>query len=70
MKKLEERGARKKEIYLLYQEGLKGLESIQLFQNDMVNTAPWFIDALVERREDLMAHLKANAKHPDAQHSS
>lgn len=59
MKKLPERVARKKEIYLRYQEGLSGLENVQLFQNDMVATVPWFIDTLVERREDLMAHLKA-----------
>ena len=58
MKKLPERVARKKEIYLRYQEGLSGLEHIQIFQNDMEATAPWFIDTLVERREDLMAHLK------------
>jgi perosamine synthetase len=59
MKKLSERVARKKEIYLRYQEGLSGLEKIQLFQNDMVTTAPWFIDALVDQREPLIEFLKA-----------
>jgi|TARA_B110000091_G_scaffold211195_1_gene255381 perosamine synthetase len=58
MKKLPERVARKKEIYLRYQEGLIGLKHIQLFQNDMVNTAPWFIDVLANQREDLMSFLK------------
>jgi len=59
MKKLPERVARKKEIYLRYQEGLSGVEHVELFQNDMVTTAPWFIDVLVEQREDLMSFLKA-----------
>ena len=59
MKKLPERVARKKEIYLRYQEGLSGLEHIQLFENDMVTTAPWFIDVLANQREDLMFFLKA-----------
>ncbi len=58
MKKLPERVARKKEIYLRYQEGLSGVEHVELFQNDMVTTAPWFIDVLVEQREDLMSFLK------------
>lgn len=58
IKKLPERVARKKEIYLRYQEGLSGVEHVELFQNDMVATAPWFIDVLVEQREDLMSFLK------------
>ena len=58
MKKLPERVARKKEIYLRYQEGLNGLEHVELFKNDMSATAPWFIDVLVSRREDLMSFLK------------
>ena len=59
IKKLPERLARKKEIYLRFQEGLSVVKNVQLFYNDMVTTAPWFIDVLVERREDLMAYLKA-----------
>jgi perosamine synthetase len=59
MKKLPARVARKKEIYLRYQDGLKGLEHIQLFQNNIATTAPWFIDVLAEKREDLMSFLKA-----------
>ena len=58
MKKLPERVARKKEIYLRYHEGISGLEHIQLFQNDMVVTAPWFIDVLADQREDLMSFLR------------
>ena len=58
MKKIPGRVHRKKEIFLRYQDGLKGLNHIQLFQNNMVATTPWFIDSLVEHREDLMAYLK------------
>lgn len=58
MKKLPSRVDRKKEIFLRYQAGLDGLKQVQLFQNNMATTAPWFIDALVERREDLITHLK------------
>ncbi len=58
MKKLPGRIDRKKEIYLRYQAGLTGLKEVQLFQNDMITTAPWFIDVLVENRQALMVHLK------------
>jgi perosamine synthetase len=58
MKKLSGRVDRKKEIFLRYQAGLTGLEEVLLFQHNVDTTAPWFIDAIVERREDLMAYLK------------
>ena len=58
MKKLPGRVHRKKEIFLRYQDNLKGLNHMQLFKNNMVATTPWFIDSLVEHREDLMAYLK------------
>ena len=58
MKKLSGRIDRKKDIFLRYQAGLKGLKQVQLFRNDMVTTAPWFIDVLVENRQELMVHLK------------
>lgn len=58
MKKLPERVVRKKEIWRRYEEGLRGVRGIQLFAHDLERTAPWFIDALVERRAELMAHLK------------
>mgnify|MGYP001358795058 CR=1 FL=1 len=58
MKKLPERVARKKEIYLRYREALNGLGNIHIFQNNMDTTAPWFIDILADRREELMSFLK------------
>lgn len=59
MKKLPERIERKKEIWRKYSLGLGGVEGISLFEHDLSNTAPWFIDALVENRNDLVAHLKS-----------
>ena len=58
MKKLPGRVLRKKEIFLRYQSGLNGLNQVQLFQNNIDTTAPWFMDALVEYREELMIYLK------------
>lgn len=58
MKKLGERVIRKKEIWARYQEGLKGVAGVSLFEHDLGMTSPWFIDALVERRDELAAYLK------------
>jgi len=58
MKKLPERIIRKKEIWRLYRDLLSDVQGIQLFEHDTQFTVPWFIDALVERREALIAHLK------------
>jgi perosamine synthetase len=58
MKKLPWRVERKKEIYKLYQKGLAGLQDVQLFDQDLAHTTPWFIDTRVNRREELMQFLK------------
>ncbi|MFA5041147.1 MAG: DegT/DnrJ/EryC1/StrS family aminotransferase [Bdellovibrionales bacterium] len=58
MKKLPGRIVRKKEIWKKYAEGLSGVKEIRLFAHDLDCTVPWFIDALVENREKLIAHLK------------
>lgn len=60
MKKLGDRIIRKKEIYELYKELLKGVEEIKLFENNSINTAPWFIDCVVSDRENLQKYLKEN----------
>lgn len=59
MKKLPWRVQRKKEIWRKYAEGLSGTNGIQLFPHDLERTSPWFIDSLCQRREGLIAHLKA-----------
>ncbi len=60
MKKLQFRVDRKKEILKLYQENLKNVSQVTLFDQDLESTTPWFIDILAEDRENLQAHLKAN----------
>jgi perosamine synthetase len=58
MKKLPVRVERKKEIWQAYADGLQGIEGIKLFPHDLKCTSPWFIDSLVEKREELMTYLK------------
>lgn len=59
MKKLPARVEQKKAMWQRYAEGLAGVAGIKLFDHDLSNTTPWFIDSLADRREDLSAHLKA-----------
>ena len=60
VKKLPYRVQRKKEIYSLYRERLSGLSQVEMFSQDLVCTTPWFIDVLVEDREQLREHLRQN----------
>lgn len=58
MKKLPARIIRKKEIFTRYQSNLSDVSGIKLFTHDVGSTAPWFIDALADNRQDLMQYLK------------
>ena len=58
MKKLDWRIERKKQILVKYQQTLRAVESVKFFEQDLVNTTPWFIDILCERRSDLQEYLK------------
>jgi len=60
MKKLNWRVNRKKEIYSQYKRLLKGNDKISLFEQDLENTTPWFIDCLAEKRDGLITYLKEN----------
>ena len=60
MKKLDVRVSRKKEIWKRYKENLSDIEPIKLFDHDLTYTAPWFIDSIVEEREELIYYLKDN----------
>ncbi len=60
MKKLAWRVNRKKEILSLYKELLSNNPNIQFFDQDLKNTTPWFIDALVKDRSGLIDSLKTN----------
>ena len=41
-----------------YQSTLGGIKELKFFEQDLENTTPWFIDVMVDRREELMAFLK------------
>lgn len=58
MKKLPERVDRKKEIWQRYAQNLQQIAKIQLFNHDLDNTCPWFIDSMVEQRDELQNFLK------------
>lgn len=60
MKKLPWRVERKKEIFKIYRELLSDADEIKFFDQDLVNTTPWFIDILADDRENLMTYLKQN----------
>ncbi len=57
MKKLPERLSMKKQIHRLYFDGLKSVKGLQLFEQDLNVGAPWFIDVLAERRDELRDYL-------------
>lgn len=58
MKKLQWRVDRKKDILKLYKQGLRNISQVKFFDQDLENTTPWFIDVLVENREQLQIFLK------------
>jgi Predicted pyridoxal phosphate-dependent enzyme apparently involved in regulation of cell wall biogenesis len=58
MNKLQWRIKRKKEIYSLYKQKLAGIDEVKFFNQDLVHTTPWFIDVLVDDRENLIQYLK------------
>ena len=60
LQKLEERVSLKKKIWETYRDNLKEVKQIELFKHDLINTSPWFIDAVVENREGLMTFLSEN----------
>ena len=60
IKKLSWRIERKKEIYQKYVDNLNGVKQISFFEHNFQHTSPWFIDSLVENREELQSHLKNN----------
>ncbi len=58
IKKLKQRVIRKKEIFKKYAENLADLKQVKLFEHNLNHTTPWFIDALVEDRNNLIDYLK------------
>ena len=60
MGKLDWRVKRMKDIYARYRKNLLNIEEIQFFDQDLINTTPWFIDIKAVKRDDLMTFLKLN----------
>lgn len=60
MKKLQFRVDRKKKILKQYKTLLAEVAQIKFFDQDLNFTTPWFIDVLVERREEIISFLKEN----------
>jgi len=60
MKKLPWRIERKKEILKFYQAQLEDVKQVKFFKQDLDYTTPWFIDVLVDNRDDLQIWLKEN----------
>lgn len=58
MKKLSWRVERKKEIMKIYQNRLLINKHVSFFDQDLLNTTPWFIDVMVDDREKLQSFLK------------
>jgi perosamine synthetase len=59
MGKLDWRINRMKEIYKRYKKNLSLTSEVSFFDQDLVNTTPWFIDVKAEKREDLISYLKS-----------
>lgn len=59
MSKLDARVERKKLIMKKYYENLSNIRQVEFFKQDLINTTPWFIDVLVEKRTELMGFLKS-----------
>lgn len=59
MDKLRARMVRKKQIQQRYEAGLAKVPQVRLFSHDLQRITPWFVDTVVEGREELIAHLKA-----------
>lgn len=60
MKKLAWRVERKKQMLTVYRESLSGVKEVHFPDQDLKCTTPWFIDTMVERREELQTYLKQN----------
>jgi perosamine synthetase len=64
VEQLVPRVARLRQIYRLYRDGLEGAAGVTLPGFDVDHgAAPQWVDAVVERRDELVAHLRARNMH-------
>jgi perosamine synthetase len=57
MEKLNERVLLKKKIWKTYRHNLSDVKQVEFFNHSLEYTSPWFIDVLVEDRENLISYL-------------
>jgi len=57
MKKLPQRILRKRQIIRRYYEGFSSCQAVKLFENDLNFTTPWFMECVVQDRENLSKYL-------------
>jgi len=58
MKKMPWRVQRKRELYALYREALEDIPQVRFVPTDLSETVPWYVDILVDDRDELAAYLK------------
>jgi perosamine synthetase len=59
MKQLDERINKKRQLYQLYENNLRKTKGIKFIPTNLSETTPWFVDVLVEKRNELMLYLKS-----------
>lgn len=57
-KKIEEKRKAKQLLWLWYEERLHDIPQVTMPNTDVINCAPWYIDPLVESRNELIEYLK------------
>lgn len=58
MKTLKKRISKKRELYALYSKLLSGVPGVEMLENDLSQTVPWFIDIYVDDPIALRGYLK------------
>jgi perosamine synthetase len=58
MKQLDERISKKRHLYQLYENNLRKTKGIKFIPTNLSETTPWFVDVLVEKRNELILYLK------------
>lgn len=59
-KKLDWRVAHKKSMFKWYMDNLKDIEQVRFIPTNLDDCSPWFIDPLVEKRDELIKYLAEN----------
>ena len=60
MKKIAWRVEKKKQMYRWYRDLLAGCDQVRFIETNLEDCAPWYMDCLVEKRDDLIKHLDQN----------